>query len=72
MGIAGATVLARFASNVLYGVHPYDALAFTAGPALLFVIALLASYIPALRATKVDPIVALRYDWNGPALASAA
>jgi ABC-type antimicrobial peptide transport system permease subunit len=62
IGIATAAALARFAASVLYGIEPYDAIAFTGGPLVLLAVALLAAYIPALRATKVDPIVALRYD----------
>jgi hypothetical protein len=44
----------------LYGVHPHDLVVFLAVPLLLFAVAVLASYIPARRATKVDPMFALR------------
>ena len=61
--VAGAIVSAATASmmaSLLYGVHPHDPFVFLAVPLLLFAVAVLASYLPARRATKVDPIVALR------------
>jgi putative ABC transport system permease protein len=61
--VAGAIVSAATASmmaSLLYGVHPHDLLVFLTVPLLLFAVAVLASYLPARRATKVDPIVALR------------
>jgi predicted permease len=61
--VAGVIVSAATASmmaSLLYGVHPHDLLVFLAVPLLLFAVAVLASYLPARRATKVDPIVALR------------
>lgn len=66
LGIAvGATVafaVTRFLATLLYGVKPNDAATF-AGVALLFLfVAILANYLPARRATRVDPIVALRYE----------
>jgi putative ABC transport system permease protein len=62
LGVAGALALTRFLSTLLFGVTPTDPLTFIAIPLLLGSIAFLASYIPARRATKVDPIVALRYE----------
>jgi putative ABC transport system permease protein len=49
-------------TSLLFGVQPTDPLTFVAVPALLMSIALLACYIPARRATQVDPIIALRHE----------
>ena len=59
-GLAGAVVLSRFLSALLFGVSAHDPLTFAAIPALLLGVSLLACYVPARRAARVDPIVSLR------------
>ena len=61
-GLAGAVGMTRFLLSLLYGVRPTDPLTFAAVSALLTGVALLACSIPALRAARVDPIVALRHE----------
>ena len=60
LGLAGSVLLVRLIANLLFGTAPLDALTFAAVPILLATVALAASYIPARRATRIDPIVALR------------
>ena len=62
VGIVGALLLTRLMSSLLFEVSPSDPLTFVAVAVLLGAVAFLASYIPARRAAKVDPIVALRYE----------
>jgi putative ABC transport system permease protein len=62
LGLLASFYMARAMSQILYGVSPNDPITFVTVALLLAVTALLASYIPARRATKVDPMVALRYE----------
>jgi putative ABC transport system permease protein len=62
IGVGGALMLTRFLTTLLFGVTPTDTGTFVVVSAIFFVIAILASLIPALRATRVDPLVALRYE----------
>jgi len=61
-GLAAALVLTRLMSSMLFGVRPTDFVTFAAVSLLLAGVAVLASYVPARRATRVDPIIALRYE----------
>jgi predicted permease len=62
IGLAGAFALMRLMTSLLFGVTATDLAAFTTVSVGLLVIALLASYLPARRATKIDPLLALRYE----------
>jgi predicted permease len=61
-GVAGALALSRLIASMLYGLNPYDPLTFTASALLLLLVGLAASWIPARRAARVDPMRALRHE----------
>jgi putative ABC transport system permease protein len=62
IGISAAAFIATALSRVLHGISPYDATSFIAGPILVALIGFVASLVPARRATRVDPLTALRYE----------
>jgi putative ABC transport system permease protein len=62
IGIAGALGAAQLLSSLLYGVAPVDWVTFTAAAGLIAMVALIASAVPAMRAARVDPLAALRYE----------
>jgi putative ABC transport system permease protein len=62
VGLIGAVVVSHLMTGLLYGVRPTDPLTFAGVALLLIAVALLACYIPARRAIRVDPMVTLRYE----------
>ena len=62
IGLAGAVILTRFMASMLFGVTARDPITFIAVAVLLVAVALVASYIPARRALRVDPMIALRHE----------
>jgi putative ABC transport system permease protein len=62
IGAGSALMLTRFLATLLFGVQPTDSFTFLVVSAVFFVIAMIAALIPALRATRVDPLIALRYE----------
>jgi putative ABC transport system permease protein len=62
LGLGGAVLLVRSIAKLLFQTPPLDGWTFAVIPVMLALVALLASYLPARRATRVDPMVALRYE----------
>jgi putative ABC transport system permease protein len=62
LGMAGALAMSRLTSSVVFGVSARDPLAFSLALAIMLVAALVATVIPALRAARIDPMVALRHE----------
>jgi putative ABC transport system permease protein len=60
VGLAAAMAATRYLQSLLFGVTPLDPVTFLSAPAMLATIALLACYLPARRAARIDPMIALR------------
>lgn len=62
LGVAGATLLAKLLATQLYGVSPMDRITYASVAALVSLVTMAACYVPARRAMRVDPLIALRND----------
>jgi putative ABC transport system permease protein len=62
IGIAGAVAVTRYLTTLLFGVQPVDVITFAGVALALMVVALIACLVPARRAAKIDPLIALRYE----------
>ena len=62
VGLGSAAAAGKLIQNLLYGLRPWDSAVYGAAAATIWLIALAAAYIPARRATNVDPLGALRYE----------
>ncbi len=62
VGVAGALAVSRLISQFIYGIAPTDLLSYAAGVLVAVGVSLLATYLPARRATRIDPLLALRYE----------
>jgi ABC-type antimicrobial peptide transport system permease subunit len=62
LGLSGAAAVTRFLAGMLFGLSSFDPMTFVTASLVFAGVAMLASYVPARRATKVDPLVALRQD----------
>jgi ABC-type antimicrobial peptide transport system permease subunit len=62
LGLASAAAVSRLVSNLLFGVAPTDAIAVAGAVLVMILVSALAGYLPARRAARVDPLVALRYE----------
>jgi putative ABC transport system permease protein len=60
LGLGGAAVIARLVATLLFGINPFDPVSFGGITSLLLVVAVLACYLPARRALRIDPLAALR------------
>jgi len=62
LGVVGGAAVSRVLSSLLFGLSPLDPIAYLSVSLLLAAVALVAVYLPARQATRVDPLVALRYE----------
>jgi ABC-type antimicrobial peptide transport system permease subunit len=62
VGLVGAYYLATVLSSILFGVDPHDPTVFVAIPVLLIMVSIAAIAVPAMRASRVDPVVSLRHE----------